>query len=254
MPSLTAPTSRDLARYSRWLAPFERALGLELRGLERIPRDTGPLMFVGNHQLLALDAPFLVSAIYRSCGVPLRALADDLLFTVPTMGRWAQRVGVVRASRANAHALLEQDAWILVYPGGAREATKPMAKPYELDWWDRLGFAEVALQHRATIVPIAAYGIDDAFRILVSNERIRASPIGGALNRLQVRSDLILPLFAPRRLPKLRFHVCEPITTADFRCRRTDTSPRRLRAAVAASIQDELARMGAPVAATCPAP
>lgn len=111
-------------------------------------------MFVGNHQLLALDSPFLVAEIWRRCRMPLRATVDDLFFWMPPLGRYVEQLGAVRASPRNADTLLAQGRWILVYPGGAREATKPDGRPYELCWWDRLGFAERALHHRCTIVPV----------------------------------------------------------------------------------------------------
>lgn len=238
-----APDPRTLERALRLLAPLERAFRAELTGVERIPRGPGPLMFVGNHQLLAFDSPFLVAQIWRTYGVPLRPLVDDWLFMTALLGRLVESLGAVQASREHANTLLRQDAWILVYPGGAREAIKSDGHRYGLSWFDRLGFAAMALQHQCTIVPVAARGVDSSFSVLLSADRILASPLGPVLDRLHVRRDLVMPVVVPRRWPHLRFRLCEPIRIDHFLGHDPQTSQRRLRAEVAGALERGLAEM-----------
>jgi 1-acyl-sn-glycerol-3-phosphate acyltransferase len=224
------------------IAPLERALDVRLDGAHRVPGER-PLMFVGNHQILALDTPFLLAAVWREAGILLRALADDVVFTIPVLGALARRFGVVRASREACEALFAERQCVLVYPGGAREAAKGAGHAYELEWWGRLGFARLALEHRCTVVPVAATGLDDHVRILVDREDVLGGPLRAAIDRLGVRHDLLPPLFVPTGRPRLHFSLCEPIPIDHFDGHDLETGVHRLRAEVAEAIDAELGRM-----------
>lgn len=236
------PSEQLAERIMRWVAPLSRFCRAELAHGQRIP-PSGPVMFVGNHQLFALDSPLLMYELWRVGHRLVRPMADNFLFRWGPLSRQLERIGLVRASRENARQLFNEDAWILVYPGGAREATKPAGRPYELSWWDRLGFAEVALRCQVPVVPIAARGIDSSFKVLISPEQIHASWLGRGLRRLPIRDDLVLPLVVPRRWPHVRFHVCPPVYTDMLSLLDPQTGARRLRAAVAEAIESALEQM-----------
>jgi len=59
------------------------ATGRVVAGLEGLPAQVSgkPLLFVGNHQVLALELALLVGQVYREQGVLMRGLAHPLLFS-----------------------------------------------------------------------------------------------------------------------------------------------------------------------------
>lgn len=222
------------------IRPFELAAGVTLVGAERIPEQR-PLLFVGNHQFFALDTPLLIAALMRARGVLVHGLADDLVFRIPLLRSVASHFGIVRASRDNADALLDDGECVLVYPGGAREAGKGAEHAYELEWWDRLGFAQTALAHRCTIVPVASLGLDTAVRTLADRDDYLASRLRPLIDRLGIRHDLLPPIAVPTRRPQISFRIAEPIAVDPLSLHDEQGAAHRLRSEVAAAIERELA-------------
>ena len=85
-------------------------------GLDCVPTlDNGPLLFVSNHSILALELPLLIDHMAEKKGIFLRALADHAHFQIPT-GRFLRNVfGVVDGNTENAKLLFEQNQGVLVY-------------------------------------------------------------------------------------------------------------------------------------------
>lgn len=213
------------------------------RGFEKIP-DQGPLMFVGNHTLYGvLDVPFLFTEIYRQKGIVLRGLADHMHFKVPGWREMLGSFGVIPGTREGCGQLLDEGEAVLVFPGGAREVAKRKGEGYKLVWKERIGFAKLALQHRCTVVPFAAIGIDDAFDIAYDADDIMNSPIGPFLKRMQLREDAIVPIAGGFRPERLYFRISDPITVDSFDGRTDDESCWDLRRQVAASIEDGIDRL-----------
>jgi 1-acyl-sn-glycerol-3-phosphate acyltransferase len=177
----------------------------EVRGLERIPR-RGAALLVGNHALLGLDSVALFAEIARQCGRIPRGMAWRALFGVPGAGRLLRKVGAVPGTRDRAVALLEAGELVAAYPGGARESFKTAQERYRLFWDGRRGFAAAAARAGAPIIPVAAIGPDDAFRV------IGREPF---LGRRLVGVDLPLVAGPPVPRPvKFTFWVGEPIPAA----------------------------------------
>lgn len=227
------------------LRPLELVLRPDVQRVDRIPIER-PLMFVGNHQLLALDSIFLISALWRSRQIHLRGLGDDFLFRFQPIRFLVESLGGQPASREACERLMGEGACLLVYPGGAREAAKAQGETFSLDWWDRLGFARMALAYGCTVVPVAATGIDSSLHILMGGAELVPPPLRGLLERLRVREDLLPPLFVPTGAPQLAFRFGPPISMDHFGLRNDETTQRRLRAEVAASIEHELSVLRAP--------
>lgn len=233
------PSTRQCARALSVLSPLIRALRPKYYGFEALP-GARPLMFVGNHQLLALDTPFLVAELWRR-GLLVRPLVDDFMFALGPLAEVLTSLGVVHADPATASALLARGECILVYPGGSREATKGSGHPFKLEWWDRLGFAQIALRHRCPVVPVAAVGVDDAVRVLLGREQYLRGSIKRLVDRLGIRHDLLPPLVVPRRRPCPAFKLGSPITLDHFEGHDPESAARRLRVEVATAIEVELA-------------
>lgn len=228
--------------YLKAVHPLERLFRPTFSHADNLPIER-PLLFVGNHQLLSLDVPFLVGELFRR-NIHVRMLADDFLFTFPPLSRVLEMIGALPGSPALAAALLQRGESLLVYPGGAREAAKFTGRPYSLDWWGRLGFARLALTQRCTIVPVAAAGVDESLHIFVAPERYLDSRLGTLADRLHLRRDLFLPLMVPTRVPRPRYAFCPPIHPPSSYVD-AEASARRLRAETAAALQAGLAQLDA---------
>jgi 1-acyl-sn-glycerol-3-phosphate acyltransferase len=233
------PADQTFRRLMAAFRPFELIMRPRLECLERVPADR-PLMFIGNHQLLALDSIFLMTLLWRERGIALRPLGDDFLFRTPLFKHLMHWLRVEPASPEACERLMREGACLLVYPGGAREAAKGRSAPLSLDWWDRLGFARMALRHGCTIVPVAATGIDDRITLLLTGDDLMHSPLGRVIDGLGLRHDLLPPLFYPRALPRVAFRFGEPIRMDSFAARDPDAAQRVLRSEVARSIEREL--------------
>ena len=186
-------------------------------GWENIP-DQRPLLFVGNHTLMGvLDVPFLFRALWREQGIFLNALGDRFHFQIPGWRRALRRYGVVEGSRENCGKLFEEGACVLVFPGGAREVCKRKGEEHQLVWGERSGFARMAVQHGATIVPFAAVGVEDALDIVYDANDMAKSPVGRLLDFVGIRDDLRLPVvrgIGPTPIPRPErydFHFMEPV-------------------------------------------
>jgi len=245
------PSREVMEQMARTLRPFRFLASPVLSGLENIPAER-PLLFVGNHGLFGvLDAPLLISELYRATGIILRPLGDDLHFQVPVWGWASRRLGAVAASPEACARLMRAGETILVFPGGAREASKRKGEKYKVVWGNRTGFARLAIEHACTIVPFCCVGIEDAFDIVLDADEILASPVGRALQGLGMRRDLVWPLvkgIGPTPLPRperLYFRFEPPVETASYG-RRAEDADRcndlrdRVKAAIERSIEQVL--------------
>ncbi|MGZ3419754.1 MAG: lysophospholipid acyltransferase family protein [Polyangiales bacterium] len=216
MTKFERPSEKDLRIAIKLLEPFAKLVRPLFFGLERVPADR-PLLFVGNHTLFGvLDVPFLFAKLWEEHGIFLRALGDHVHFSVPIWGDLLKRFGVVDGTRENCAALMEAGETILVFPGGAREVAKRKGEQNQLLWKDRMGFARMAVQHRCTIVPFAAIGVDDSFEIVADADDFFRTPVGKLAKSLGLREDFVPPLARPDPLPeRFYFRIGEPIAPMD---------------------------------------
>ncbi|RMF15411.1 MAG: acyltransferase family protein [Candidatus Dadabacteria bacterium] len=160
----------DVTRARRLLAPWavrQRYHRARLEGAERIPR-SGPAILVSNHGRLDFDALILIRMLLAATGRLPRAMADGLWFRARATAAIARSIGAVEGSRANARALLEADELILTYPGGVREILQSRFGREDIDWSDRTGFAQLAIETGAPVIPIASIGVNNGFFFISS--------------------------------------------------------------------------------------
>lgn len=175
-PPPLAQIRRRLALMERWFAP--QFLGLEHLDASR------PALYVGNHTLYGtLDGPLMLLGLYQHKGIYLRSLGDHLHFKVPGWRSMLTEGGVVAGTPENCRALMQAGEHILVYPGGGREVMKNKGEEYRLVWKERTGFARLALQQGYDIIPFAAIGADDTYRIRYDANDFNASRLGRLLRR-----------------------------------------------------------------------
>jgi 1-acyl-sn-glycerol-3-phosphate acyltransferase len=149
--------------HASWLA--ERYFRVRSSGAEQIPR-TGPAILVANHGgALPIDAALVCIDVDRASGRVVRPIADRFIPSLPIISTWFARIGAVVGTHANVARLLERGELIAIFPEGAAGIAKPAHERYQLKEW-RVGHAELALRHRAPVVPVAVLGAEEAWPVL----------------------------------------------------------------------------------------
>lgn len=147
LPALTAIN----ARFSR----------LEVEGLQHLGAQ--PALYVANHNggILGPDLASTMGTLWQARGpdAPLYALVHDFAMRrlIP-LGRAAQRLGGIRATRENALAALAAGGQVLVYPGGELDAYRHFRRRNQVIFGERTGFVHVAQRAGVAIVPIVTQG------------------------------------------------------------------------------------------------
>lgn len=131
-------------------------------GAENIPT-SGPAVLAANHSgTLPVDGMMLWLDVLRNTDPPrtARPVADYFVSTLPFVSTLFARCGVVGGSRGNARALLEEGELLMIFPEGTPGIGKPFSERYKLQAW-RQGHAELAIRHRAPVVPVAIVGAEE---------------------------------------------------------------------------------------------
>jgi 1-acyl-sn-glycerol-3-phosphate acyltransferase len=130
-----------------------------------VPR-SGPAILVANHGgALPIDAALLCFDVDRATGRIVRPIADRFIPSLPVISTWFARIGAVVGSHANVGHLLERGELIAVWPEGAAGIAKPVRERYHMNVWS-VGHAELALRHRAPIIPVAILGSEESWPVL----------------------------------------------------------------------------------------
>ncbi|MFD0364266.1 lysophospholipid acyltransferase family protein [Nocardia sp. GCM10030253] len=216
-------TDTDLRVLDTLLAPLRAWTSPRFYGLENIPAE-GPVLLVGNHNLMGgIDAPLLLPEILRRRGRLIRGLAENVLISVPGVRELLHHFGAVRGNRRNCLALLARGEAVIVFPGGGREAVRRKNEKYALKWEGRSGFAHMAIEAGAPIVPVAMIGVDDAYDIVFDGDHPVMRPLRWAVEALGLSKDLTPPLIrgiGPTVVPRperFYFSAGAPIDPAPWR-------------------------------------
>jgi 1-acyl-sn-glycerol-3-phosphate acyltransferase len=131
-----------------------------------------------------------------------------------------QRYGTVPASRENMAEALRRKAALLVYPGGDHETYRPTWESGKVDFAQRTGFVELALDHGVPIVPVVSIGGQETALFLGQGRSVARTLRLDRLLRLKVFPAALGPpvgltiLDLPLRVPlpaKISIRVLEPI-------------------------------------------
>ena len=200
--------------------------GYELHGVEHVPREGGCLLVL-YHGLIPLDGWYLIARLYREHGILVRSLADRWLFRVPGLAEVAHLGGAIAGERAPAVRLLREGNVVLVSPGGVKEAIAGPDHMYELQWGQRLGFAQVALDAGVPLLPVFGENVEELYRAPWS----ASAPVRWVYRRSGIP---IMPLVGLGALPfpvKVRTWIGPPVVP------RTGESPASLRSRMALALQ-----------------
>ena len=129
-------------------------------GAENIPK-TGPGVLAGNHSgTIPTDGMMLWVDVVRHAKRVPRPIADHFVPTLPVLGTFFSRGGMVGGSRGNARALLEAGQLLMIFPEGTPGIGKNFDQRYQLQNW-RVGHTELAIRHSAPVVPVAFIGPEE---------------------------------------------------------------------------------------------
>ena len=169
----------DSARYRhrvdvRWVdavRPFARALRfvhpVRCEGAHHVP--AGAALLVGNHGLVGYETLMFFDLLQETLGRLPIGLADRWFFRIPGVRSVLVRIGGTYGSPENGLRALADGELVVCYPGGAREVLKRThAARYRLRWETSLGFARLAIRAQVPIVPFAAAGVDDTYRVVTT--------------------------------------------------------------------------------------
>lgn len=203
---------------SIWIRSYFRA---DIRGLEQVPED--PVVFVANHSggLGSPDSIVFILGFMDQFGLdrPLYWLGHDLLFSLPGIGAFLRRCGVIPAARDSAEKVLRNNGSLVVYPGGETELHRPWSARNEIRFEGRTGFLQLARETGAPVVPVVSYGGHHTYLCITDGRRLARLL---RLDRTLRLKTLPLALAAPwgltlgfvPHLPlpaRIRVRVCAPI-------------------------------------------
>ncbi|GJN38504.1 hypothetical protein PR202_gb27552 [Eleusine coracana subsp. coracana] len=145
--------------------------GKIVRGLAGLPKE-GPAVLVGYHMLLGLELGPLVTGVLSSTGIHIRGLAHPFMFDknteklMPDSAHFDLHriMGAVPVTGTNFYKLLAEKQFVLLYPGGAREALHR-----------RFG---------ATIIPFGVVGEDDICDLLLDYDDLLKLPFYDIIDKI----------------------------------------------------------------------
>lgn len=158
---------------------YSRYFRVRMLGIENVP-PSGPALLVANHSGgLPYDGALLIYGIFRDHPAHrrLRTLVANFAFNSSWMSPVVCRIGGVRAASGHAKELLEAGHLVGVFPEGLRGVGKLYRERYRLERFGRGGFARLAKETRAPIIPVAIVGAEEIHPILAKLTTL-AQPLG----------------------------------------------------------------------------
>ncbi|CAM0881241.1 unnamed protein product [Alopecurus aequalis] len=207
--------------------------GKIVRGLAGVP-DQGPVLFVGYHALMGIELSPLYEEFLREKNMVVRGMAHPVLFgaNLETSRQELSRFDTVSmygglpVTPINMYRLFERNQYVLLYPGGVREALHRKGEEYKLFWPDQPEFVRMAARFGVTVVPFGFVGEDDVLELILDyndqknipflrewivsinkdNQRVRDSIKGEEGNQ-----DVHLPAIVPKVPGRFYYLFGKPI-------------------------------------------
>ena len=129
--------------------------------VERVP--AGRCLLVANHAgQLPFDAMMLATALLLEADPPriARGMGEYWIPRLPFLGTAATRGGAMVGTPENCRHMLENDECVMVFPEGVRGMNKRFRERYRLQRFGQ-GFARLALEAAAPIVPVGIVGSEE---------------------------------------------------------------------------------------------
>lgn len=138
--------------------------GYEIHGMENIP-DEGPALIVYYHGAIPIDYYYFLASVIIQKGRTCHSVADHFLFKVPGFKLLLEVFSVIHGPQEECVRALRSGHLLGISPGGVREALFS-DETYPLLWGKRKGFAQVAIDSKAPIIPMFTQNVREGFRSL----------------------------------------------------------------------------------------
>ncbi|OQY47095.1 MAG: hypothetical protein B6242_05865 [Anaerolineaceae bacterium 4572_78] len=164
---------------------------VEVTGIENIP-DEGRGLIVGNHSgQLPWDGVMVAAAVEVEHPEEriVRTLFATWFPTLPFLSAFMVRLGGATATVENATRLLEQDELVAVYPEGYKGVSKLFRHRYQLARFGRGGFVKMALNAKASIIPVSVVGAEETY-IAIHKSNTLAKLVGTPYFPISLRFPL----------------------------------------------------------------
>uniref|UniRef100_A0A8D8C6K5 Transmembrane protein 68 n=2 Tax=Culex pipiens TaxID=7175 RepID=A0A8D8C6K5_CULPI len=136
--------------------------GYEVCGLENLP-ETGPALIIYYHGAIPIDMYYLVARIYLKRSRLIYTVGDRFLEKLPGWNLMGRIMKVSPGSIQSCSSVLKEGNLLSIAPGGVYEAQFG-DNNYELLWRRRIGFAKVAIESKAPIIPMFTENLREGFR------------------------------------------------------------------------------------------
>ena len=162
-------TERDY-EFIRLTISEELGCSASIEGVENIPADGRPVIFVSNHPLGGLDGMIIAQMIHESRPTErkLKVIVNELLmFMEPLAGLWApvNKVGhLSREQAAEQQRMWESETDVLTFPAGACSRLQRINGKWQiqdLEW--QKNFVQRAREYKRDVVPIYFEGRNSRF-------------------------------------------------------------------------------------------
>ena len=148
----------------------ELGCSASIEGIEHIPTDNRPVIFVSNHPLGGLDGMIIAQMIHRSRANQreLKVIVNELLmFMEPIAGLWAPVSKTSRLSREQVEQqkqMWESQTDVLTFPAGACSRLQRINHHWEIQdlKWQK-NFVQRAREYQRDVVPIYFEGRNSRF-------------------------------------------------------------------------------------------
>jgi 1-acyl-sn-glycerol-3-phosphate acyltransferase len=148
---------------------------VEVQGIENVPMD-GPAVLVPNHAGAAFpyDGVMLNLAVVNTAPVPrrVRVVGTEFFAQLPFVSHLFKRSGGAYAARPDARWILDQGLILGVFPEGVAGFQKPHTEAYQVKRFGRGGFAKLAGDAGAPVVPVAIVGSEDTHPVVMSSKAL----------------------------------------------------------------------------------
>lgn len=130
-------------------------------GWEHVP--AGKVLLIGSHNggMAAPDTLMMTYDWFCRFGAarPIYALMEPKMWQVfPAAARLAAQMGALQANPQMALAALQQDASLLIYPGGVQDVFRPYSLRDRICFGGQRGFIKLALRQAVPVVPLISRG------------------------------------------------------------------------------------------------
>jgi 1-acyl-sn-glycerol-3-phosphate acyltransferase len=142
---------------------------IEAVGLERVPA-AGPAILVTNRGGALVPYEALMIRLALASEHPARRAArpllEDWIAQLPVLGPGLVGWGALRDGAVNVRRALERGEAVIAYPEGRQALAKPFRSRYRLARFGRAGFARLAIETGAPVVPVAVIGAEEIHPVL----------------------------------------------------------------------------------------